>query len=396
MTTRKIDFAKVMLCAFDADSRSKRECEVVKNLGFDVTIYDNSDKPSKYNNDYRFISKVVKFQGGLFSRAVEFVRWARTIRSGDHNVISAYDISALLICWLSNIGKPRHKKSLLVYDSHEFEFGRNTERPKWVSYLVVKFERFLIRRCYQSIMVNETIALEVKKLHDLPVTPIVCRNIAPLTTVDDNVCRKRRDEMLTSARKSSQTRVIMYHGGVVPGRGIEKIIDCLPYFEDVLFVVLGDGKSDYLSDLKSKVNFMGQSGNVLFIPAVPIGILWQYVGAADVGMVNIENASLSYYYSLPNKLFENVQAETPVVGSNFPEIAKIVEGYRIGLVCKSDSTKEIVFTVNNILSDKVLYSTLKENLKEAKHVLCWENEKNILVNFYQEMQSNLKKNHDRN
>ena len=106
------------------------------------------------------------------------------------------------------------------------------------------------------------------------------------------------------------------------------------------------------------------------------------MGSVDLGAMIDQNICKSYYYSLPNKLFENIQAETPVISSNFPEYKRIVEGYNVGLCCDPHNVDEIVETIEKLRNDKVLYAKMKENLKIAKKELCWENEKKILIKEY--------------
>lgn len=385
----EIRFAKVMLCPYKDDSRSKRECKVVKKIGFNVSIYDTSERTdddiSKLYNHYPYPDK---FTGGIINRSAKFLNWAIRLRRGNYQVISAYDVSALLIAWMSNVFKFSQRKALLIYDSHEFEYGRNTQRRKWLSWLVIRVERFLIKRCEQSIMVNETIAEAVKKLHKLKETPIVVRNISPNVVIEPEKCSLRKKELLMPSF-SPNTRILMYHGVVASGRGISKILDILHQLEDVVFVILGNGKEEYLNELKSQVREKGINRKVCFYPAVSNEILWQYVGAADIGMVNIENISLSYFYSLPNKLFENIQAETPVIGSNFPELKKVINTYGLGLTCDTNSSEDLIKAIKELLNNQKLYSQCKYNATVAKKTLCWENEETILFNFYREVEKKI-------
>lgn len=118
------------------------------------------------------------------------------------------------------------------------------------------------------------------------------------------------------------------------------------------------------------------------MPAVEYTELWKYVGAVDVGMVTIPNACQSYFYALPNKLFENVQGLTPVIGSDFPEIKKIVEAYKVGMVCNPDDLSQINECIEIMRNDKQKYEEYKRNLEKAKQELCWEREKDKLKYFY--------------
>ena len=95
-------------------------------------------------------------------------------------------------------------------------------------------------------------------------------------------------------------------------------------------------------------------------------------------LATFEAITKSYYYSLPNKLFENIQSLTPVICSDFPEMRRIIKKYNIGLTCDPQDISEIARCILLLKEDKKLYEKLEENLKLAKKELCWEEEKKIL------------------
>nr|MCY2671695.1 glycosyltransferase [Bacteroides fragilis] len=111
-------------------------------------------------------------------------------------------------------------------------------------------------------------------------------------------------------------------------------------------------------------------------------ILWEYIGSVDVELSVILNTCISYYYALPNKIFESIQAMIPLIVSNFPEMERIVKMYDIGVCCKSDDVNSLVEAIRLMNKDKVLYSRFKANMQDAKKELCWENEKEILEGAY--------------
>ncbi|MCB4236119.1 hypothetical protein LDL59_16630 [Kaistella anthropi] len=51
---------------------------------------------------------------------------------------------------------------------------------------------------------------------------------------------------------------------------------------------------------------------------------------ADVGLSIEENNGLSYYFSMPNKVSDYIQARIPVVVSDFPEMRKVVDHFHAG------------------------------------------------------------------
>ncbi len=136
--------------------------------------------------------------------------------------------------------------------------------------------------------------------------------------------------------------------------------------------------------LQGEAERLGIANRVIFIPAVPHEQLWMYTGMADIGLCNIDNVCLSYYYSLPNKLFEYIQALVPVVGSKFPEIEKIVEKYGVGETCNPEDPESIAFAIRSVISrHKEGFYT--KNLSVAKKELCWENESKVLESAYKSL-----------
>jgi glycosyltransferase involved in cell wall biosynthesis len=89
--------------------------------------------------------------------------------------------------------------------------------------------------------------------------------------------------------------------------------------------------------------------------------------------------SLSYYYALPNKLFEYIMAEIPAVVSNLPQMKEIIERYEVGMVVDLDNPDELIEVIKKLTENEVLYKKFKENCRTASQELNWENEvKNLL------------------
>ena len=177
----------------------------------------------------------------------------------------------------------------------------------------------------------------------------------------------------------------MYHGGLARGRGIEQVIRAAAADPAVCVVVMGDGNASYLAELKELAEGSGASERVAFRSAVPREGLEAWVAGADVGMVILENVCMNHYFTLPNKFFENVQAETPIVASDFPETSRLVERYGIGLTCNPSDLDQVVDCIERLRTDEGLYGKCKSNLKAAKRELCWERERKGLEHAYRNL-----------
>ena len=119
--------------------------------------------------------------------------------------------------------------------------------------------------------------------------------------------------------------VLMYHGAVVGGRGIERLIEAVARFKDIGLVILGNGGQQYIESLQELVKKQHVKEKVLFHPAVPITELWKFVGSVDLSLAPIELATKNHYFSLPNKFFESIQAMTPIIASEVPEMKRIID-----------------------------------------------------------------------
>ena len=81
----------------------------------------------------------------------------------------------------------------------------------------------------------------------------------------------------------------------------------------------------------------------------------------------------NYTFALPNKFFDSIAAETPViVKDTFVSMKKIVEKYGIGVVINPNNIEE---SVEKILKAYENYDQLIENIKKHKNKFVWDEEK---------------------
>jgi len=172
-------------------------------------------------------------------------------------------------------------------------------------------------------------------------------------------------------------KIILYQGVLLKGRGIEIVFEILNDLPDFVFVIAGGGEfENYYKDLAVKMNLTKQ---VFFLGKVKQDELYKKTAAADVGIALIENLSLSYYYALPNKLFEYIMAEVPVVVSNLPQMKEVVEKNDVGFAVDAENKEEIISAFKKLAEDKTIYESKKQNCKIASQELNWEKEVTTLL-----------------
>jgi hypothetical protein len=102
---------------------------------------------------------------------------------------------------------------------------------------------------------------------------------------------------------------------------------------------------------------------------------------ADCGMSIEENGGESYYYSLPNKVLDCIQARVPLVLSDLPEMQNIKSQFNIGEIIKNHQPRTIAEAINSVLNKG--RRNYQPELEKAANLLCWENEEVKLLQVFE-------------
>ena len=188
---------------------------------------------------------------------------------------------------------------------------------------------------------------------------------------------------LSLSKTIANLSVGLQGAGINIQRGTEEMLAAMKYIDNGLFVIIGGG--DVLTSLKQQAGDMNLEEKVMFIPKMPFSELYQYSVHADIAITLDKDTNINYRYSLPNKLFDYIQARVPVLASDLVEIKKVIDKYNIGKVIDTHDPEEIAAAVNEMLNNKEQYEIWKENLNFAAEELCWENEEQKLTQIYTDL-----------
>lgn len=380
-------YVKVMLgLPLSSASRNKHELSAAYEAGYNVVVFcgEGGFPEEEELRRYKIICRrTLEAEGGnriehWINILREWFRFGRELKREKPDVISCHNLTNLLPVWaVTRFMFPRPK---LIYDSHEFmlfeAFSRRTSKQQKK---VRRREKFLMSRCAFSIMVNDSIADAVAEEYHLKERPVVIRSTPIRWKLDTEIMAEKRRMMCEKLGAGKEAFLAIYHGLLNKNRGVEKLIRALVSDTETYAVFMGYGET---GEFQSLARELGVEKRVLFLPAVPGDLIWQYVGAADVGVMPIQNVCRSYYLSLPNKFFETVQSLTPLICSEFPEMERLVKKYEIGLLCDPADPEALAYSLKKMRTDREFYALCKENLIRAKDELCWENEKKALLEAF--------------
>lgn len=259
----------------------------------------------------------------------------------------------------------------LIYDAHEYETqtqGLRGIRKK----LAIFLENILIGYCDKTIVVGDAIADEYKRLYPKLDRPYVVLN----TPAYKNI--QKKDIFRETLNISKEKTIFLYQGGLSKGRGIEILLDTFKNIDDEnsVIIFMGYGPLEELVISLSK-----EYTNIYFHEAVTPEVLLDYTCSADFGISTIEDSCLSYRYCLPNKMFEYMMAEVPVIVSNLPEMKKIVEDNSVGVVVKENTPNGLQEAIEKATElDK---DELHINIQKIKKIYNWEEQEKVLLNVYE-------------
>ena len=175
-------------------------------------------------------------------------------------------------------------------------------------------------------------------------------------------------------------RIILYQGVMNPGRGLKEIITAMPFIDSAVLLIIGFGKVE--EELKELVVKIGVEDKVFFFGKVSFEHLVFYTKQADIGLLLERPLGLSFKYALPNKLFDYIHAELPIIASPLLEIKRIMDENEIGVIIENYNPKYLADIVNIMLNSLEKRKVWKANMVKLKQELNWEKESKRLNKIF--------------
>lgn len=366
--------ANIVLNEFVNDSRVLNTSKSLLKFGHDVSVVALWDTGLLENEVYQDV-RVNRIK--LLTKAwpkVKLIQLCKYfefllkafIKYRSVEIVHCNDLSALPIGVMIKLFG-RAKK--LVYDCHEYETevnglkGLEKISRKWI-------ERALIPHADVVITVSQSIASEYSRLYEIP-APYLIFNCPPYQ--DAAKCDLFRESL---GIRADQT-IFIYQGLLSKGRGIELLLDTFSSLESDANVLVCMGYGPLESLIQEHAN---RQKTVFFQTAVSPDVLLKFTSSADFGVSLIEDCSLSDRYCLPNKLFEYLMAGLPVLTSGLPEMKRMVEFERVGVVAEKHTVDGLKQALQLALQHN--YAALQNRVIDVKKKYSWEEQEKVLLEAY--------------
>jgi glycosyltransferase involved in cell wall biosynthesis len=267
----------------------------------------------------------------------------------------------------------------VVYDARDIYLSaRNLARMGALPRaLLGRLERGWAKRASRVVTVNDAYA-DVMARRWLVERPLVVMNCSfRYTPPSPRVHRFHQHLGLDPAEK-----VVLYHGGLSPWRGIEQLIAAIPRVPGATLVLMGYG--DLEETLRAREADPASGGKIRVMTAVPPGELHDWVAAADVAAMPIQGDTLNHRLTTPNKLFEAMAAGVPAVVSDLPGMRAIVEDTGCGILVDPTDPHAIADGIRQVLQlpDEGWLAWRQRCLDAAHDRYNWETQVETLLHEY--------------
>jgi len=341
-----------------SDQRVLKVAHSCHNNGYDVLLVgrkNNNSQPLILPFKYKLL-RLWFNRSGLFFAEYN-IRLFFVLLFYRADILLSNDTDTLLANYL--VSKIRRKK--LVFDAHEIfpELPELAHRPR-IKRIWKKIEDWILPHLKHSYTVCQSISDYYNQKYNINMK--VVRNVP-------YYAKYVGDKMLDYSGK----KIILYQGALNFGRGLEWAIDAMPLVNNAVLVIIGNGT--IFNELKERVNNLNLNDKVIFLGRISGSELYKYTPSADLGLCLLKNRGLNYYYSLPNRIFDYLHAGVPVLATDFPEIANIVNNYKTGILIKRYNPEYLAGVLNDFFSKEFDTSHFTETAKQ----FCWENEEKILL-----------------
>lgn len=353
------------------DQRVQKECFTLHKMGYEVLLVGRKSK-NDFGLDklpFNVLRFYVPFKKGALMYTYFNIRLFIFLCFTKADILWANDLDTLLPSFLVS----RFKKSVLIYDSHEY-FLMTVEKA-FSKKVFRRIEQYVFPKLKHVITVNNSIRDIYEKEYGIPIT--VIRNVPFKNTVFNPA--------KLPAEHANKKILLMQGIGLNENRGAEEAIQMMEFLpNDYILYFIGTGT------LIGKLRQMASNNKLLqkvaFTGVLPYNVMMGCTVQAYLGLIfeKIDHNE-EHMFALPNKLFDYINAGLPVLSSKGVEIKAIIDAYDIGTYIDDLIPENMAHRILSIEVEKEKYQQWKENTIKAALELNWENEEVKLITFMKDL-----------
>lgn len=313
--------------------------EVIKNL----VIKEGSVRGSGFRN----IKSLIKYQFKLFKLLIK--------KRKEIDVIHSFDLdTGLISLFFSKIFKKKYN-----YHIADFYVDSRSGLSNKIKTIVKKLEFWVINNAENTIIctderINQISGSDPKKIH-------VIHNVPMINPKMIDVAEKNK--------KNTKRIIICYIGTLSSTRFLEEILKYVSLNPLVELTIGGYGPFE-----KVVIEYSQRYSNITFLGEVTYTDSFKYYSEADIMVAMYNPSQKNHRYSAPNKVYEAILLEKPIIVAENTGIDKLVKKLNIGFVINYNY-RDFEVLMDGILHSPEQIENLLPYFEAALDIYNWGNMK---------------------
>jgi glycosyltransferase involved in cell wall biosynthesis len=308
--------------------------------------------------------------------------WLKAILYFKNQKVGTYICHDLNTLPIGGFMKRKHKNSRLVYDTHEF-FPSMVEESmgRFVFWIYASIEKPLIKMPNFITTISESMAIYLRIYYNLK-QPIDYIFNAPNETISNF-------PVIPIERNSSEVLFTLVGTVSALNRGFELLPDFAKHLKkirresdpEIRVIVLGDG--GYRKKIQKRLKEDGHDDLIKFLGHHPYNTAMAMSKSCDVGLILTQATSLNNLYSGPNRIFDYLGNELPILATDLYEFKKIAIKEGCGWIVPSGNAEALAEIVLEVARDRNEILEKKKNIKSLfVQKYTWERMENKILQLY--------------
>lgn len=306
------------------------------------------------------------WSNSMHNSALDLIR-----QNGPFDLLHANDLETLPVA----VRAAQESGAKVVFDAHEYfpdQTKFNTGRLKWTHPAYVSH---LLKAYLPRVDAFTTVSPGLAQLfhENFGIEPQLICNTPSRTSI------------VQRATNPNHVRIV-HHGAAKPARGPERFIEMMQHLDSryTLELMLVGGTDHYLDFLNDKARSLAPGRVMFHAPVSPSNIV-STISGCDIGIHSLQPKGMNYIHSLPNKLFEFINAGLAIVVGPSPDMSGLVRSRDVGAVAADHSALSLAEAVSSMKCEEIDF--YKKNSLLASRDLNADVEMAKLVALYGQLTS---------
>ncbi|MFM9840146.1 MAG: hypothetical protein ACKVOQ_17910 [Cyclobacteriaceae bacterium] len=370
---------KVLVISFSDlthDARVSRQVDFIKhNYKVTVAAYGGKDnngyklvhiEKTKFTPTHKIISSfflLFRFHEKAYSLLYQYKPLIKKLNTS-FDIIIANDVESLPLAFAIK------QKAKIIFDAHEYAPRHFEDRLMWRIFFQ-PFNIYLCKKYIPLVDAMTTVGTGLANEYE--------KNFGVKSTIITNATWYA--EINPSPVEDNKIKLI-HHGGSTPSRKLELMIEMMKHLDarftlDLMLIVpqMASSKtSNYINYLKQ---LAARDSRISFLQPMKSEELVKFINHYDVGVFLLPPVNFNYANTLPNKLFDFIQARLAIAIGPTPEMAEIVKHYDIGVVSEDFTPSKLAIKLNSLTKEKL--NSYKQKSAIAAEELCAEKNEVLFI-----------------